>query len=508
MSKRRRHPAVSSEPQRHGAPPANLGTLLSQLGTPPPDPMRREVKLPPTPFPVKRRTEVIAQDGRTEPLAMDDAGPYPYGGYLNTQTVAGQLQFGLYFPGYPYLAELAQRTEYRQPVETLAKEMTRRWIKFKSTGETDNKAAIEELQNEFERHDLQLLFRKVTEHDGYYGLGLIYIKLKGDRLHRDEPLVIDERSIGKGDLIGFNTVEPMWVTPLVWNSIDPTEPTFYNPEKWMVLGMEVHHTRLLKFISREVPDIIKPAYNFGGISLTQLIDPYVQRWLRTVDSVNKLINNFSIITLATDMAAVLAGGDAQAIQSFLDRQKLFTKTRDNQGLFVLDKLTEELSNIQVAIAGLAELQQQALEHMAYPTHEPLVILTGTEPSGLNASSDGQIQIWHNWVHSMQEQIYRPTLERVMRIVQLNLWGKINKEITFDFEPLSEITGKEIWEVGATKVQNLVALHAEGIVDEQECREFIAGDKDSGWDNLDTNKKIDAPDLLAQGGVQGEMRINA
>ena len=33
---------------------------------------------------------------------------------------------GLFFPGYPYLAELAQRPEYRNIVETIAEEMTRK----------------------------------------------------------------------------------------------------------------------------------------------------------------------------------------------------------------------------------------------------------------------------------------------------------------------------------------------------------------------------------------------
>ena len=39
--------------------------------------------------------------------------------------------------GIPYLAELAQRAEYRQIVETLAKDMTRRWIKVTAQSEED-----------------------------------------------------------------------------------------------------------------------------------------------------------------------------------------------------------------------------------------------------------------------------------------------------------------------------------------------------------------------------------
>ena len=111
MSKHQR-PAPPT-PKRNGAPPETMAALRAMMDQLPRerDTFRHELRLPSTPFGSKRSTQVIAQDGSVKTMAMDDAGPYPYGGYLNTQTVAGQLQFGLYFPGYPYLAELAQRTE-------------------------------------------------------------------------------------------------------------------------------------------------------------------------------------------------------------------------------------------------------------------------------------------------------------------------------------------------------------------------------------------------------------
>src|SRR5262249_13866582 len=99
--------------------------------------------------------------------------------------------------------------------------------------------------------------------------------------------------------------EPIWTTPTVYNSIDPTDPDFYKPPAWYVLGRETHASRLLTFVSRPVPDILKPAYNFSGLSLSQLIEPYVVRWLKTVDSVNRLISNFSTSGLLTNMQASL-----------------------------------------------------------------------------------------------------------------------------------------------------------------------------------------------------------
>ncbi|WP_234007991.1 anti-CBASS protein Acb1 family protein, partial [Cronobacter malonaticus] len=39
------------------------------------------------------------------------------------------------FPGYPYLATLAQKPEYRKMVGTIAEEMTRKWVKLKTVGD-------------------------------------------------------------------------------------------------------------------------------------------------------------------------------------------------------------------------------------------------------------------------------------------------------------------------------------------------------------------------------------
>jgi uncharacterized protein len=487
--------------------PLKWAQLLALTPGPGADPARKPIKLPAMPFKVERTAEQLAE------MAMDDAGGFPYGGFLGGvggQTVAGQLMFGLYFPGYPYLAELAQRSEYRQPVETLAKEMTRAWIKLRSKGKGDKEQKISDITDEFERHNIQLLFRKVTEHDGFYGLGMIYVALRGAQKPetRKLELVIDPRGMEKKSLLGFNTIEPMWITPLVWNSIDPTVPTFYNPQQWMVLGIETHATRMLKFISREVPDIIKPAYNFGGLSLTQMIDPYVQRWLKTVDSVNRLINNFSIITLGTDMGSIIAGGDPGAWEDMLARIKLFTKTRDNQGVFLLDKDRELLEQVAVSLASLPELQAQALEHMAYPTHEPLVVLTGVTPSGLNATSEGEIEVWHNWIHSMQEQLYRPNLTRILRIVQLDMYGTIDDDITFDFEPLKEVTGEEIAAVRKQKIDGIVALAETGIIDVRESREHLATDPDSGFDGLQVDKEIEPLNPEGEENEETEVRISA
>lgn len=436
-------------------------------------------------------------------MAMDDAGGFPFSNFLNLNTVAGLSAFGLYFPGYPYLAELAQRSEFRQPVETTAKEMTRKWITFKSKSGGDKTAAIKQLEDDFEEFNIQGHFRKVTEHDGFYGMGNLFIDLKGAAgADHSLPLTLDNKGIEVGALAGFKPIEPMWTTPLVWNSTDPTHPNFYKAVDWMVLGRKTSASRMLRFVSREVPDIIKPAYNFGGISLSQLVEPYVGRWLKTVDSVNRLINNFSILFLQTDMSTVLEGGGSA---DFLKRLKLFVQSRDNQGIFATDKEAEMLNQIAVPLSGLSELQAQAQEHMAAPTHLPLVVLTGITPAGLNASSDSEIEIFHDWNHSMQETLYTQNLKMVVEILQLNRTGKVDKDIVFDYVPLKELVGEAAARVRKMSSDAGIAYISAGVISPDEERERIANDTESGYNNLSGDEAPGAPDADNLGDDDDEER---
>src|ERR1017187_5606080 len=159
-------------------------------------------------------------------MAMDDAGQSLPWGWSNQMAGWG---CGLFFPGYPYLAELSQRPEYRSPVETIAEEMTRKWIEFKSTGTEDVSDKIEQIENAFAEFGIQDKFRHATEKDNYFGRAQMYVDIKGHENKRDLPLLIDKATIPKGSLKSFKVIEPMWTTPVVWNSLDPTADDFYKP---------------------------------------------------------------------------------------------------------------------------------------------------------------------------------------------------------------------------------------------------------------------------------------
>ena len=265
------------------------------------------------------------------------------------------------------------------------------------------------------------------------------------------------------------------------------------------MGKQVHASRFLTFISREVADILKPTYNFGGLSLTQILHPYVENWLRTRQSVSDLLYSFSINVLKTNMSSILSGGAGEDVGT---RVAVFNKYRDNKGCFVIDKDTEEFINVSSPLGTLDKLQAQAQEQMASVAGIPLIILLKITPSGLNTSSDGEIRTFYDWIHAQQESLFTPLLRDLLEFIQLSLFGEIDPEISFKWQPLWTLDEQALANVRKTEVETDVAAIDGGIIDNVEARTRLAQQEDSPYAGLDLSV-VPEPQGMEDGGFGEE-----
>lgn len=427
-------------------------------------------------------------------LAMDST---PYGA-LNEAYMGYTYGYPDSFPGYPYLATLAQKPEYRKMVGTIAEEMTRKWVKLKTVGDDDKADRVKQLYAAMEKFKVKDLFREAAEHDGYFGGGQIYIDVQSargvsawtDPVELGSKLFLSDKKIKKGSLKGFTVIEPVWTYPGVYNTDNPMSPDFYKPTEWFVMAKTVNASRMLDFVSREVPDLLKAAYNFRGLSLTQIAEPYVNNWLRTRDSVSDLIHSFTIPVIGTDMGTVLTGGGAE---SLINRLMMLNQCRDNRGAFAKSNdpnAPETLEFVSAPLNGLDALQAQAQEQMAAVSSIPLVKLLGISPAGLNASSDGEIRVFYDYIHALQQSIFKDNLKRVLDIIQLSEFGDIDPDIYFEFEPLYEMTEKEKAEIRKIDADTDAVNVATGALTGNEIRQKIANDPDSPYHSLDLSDDIE------------------
>ncbi|EIV9529811.1 TPA: DUF1073 domain-containing protein [Klebsiella aerogenes] len=435
---------------------------------------------------------VIPEEIRDAVLAMDST---PYGTPAFSSMTMGQSGF----PGYPYLAQLTQRPEFRKMVSVNAKEMTRKWVTLTSVGDEDKSEKIALLEKAMERYNVRELFKLAMEHDGFFGRGQIYIEVrtpKGiaastDPVELETRLFRSNKKITKGSLVAFRCVEPMWTYPGMYNASDPLAADYYKPQSWYVMGKEVHASRFLSFVSRPVPDVLKAAYNFGGLSLSQIAEPYVDNWIRTRDSVGDMVHSYSTSGFKTNLQSTLAGGSGSDI---FDRAELFNNLRDNRGLMILDQQSEEFFQFNTPLSGLDTLQAQSQEHMCSVSGQPLVKFTGITPNGLNASSDGEIRVFYDDIHAEQEAVFRDNLVEVLNIIQLSEFGEIDTDISFRFEALMELSAEEKANIRKTEAEtDDILVNNVGSLSPDDSRERLANDPDSPYHSLETNSNDELED---------------
>ncbi len=442
---------------------------------------------------------VLASDAKPSALAMDSL---PYAS-VNQIPAFGQYGF---FPGYPILSELAQQPEYRKIVGEVAEEQTREWIRLTVKGDGDKQDILNQIEQAMIDFRVREVFRCASEHDGFFGRGQVYIDLKkpggglvsDDANELESPLSIDPVKIKKGSLVGFRNIEPIWSYPGLYNSTNPLKPDYYKPYQWYVMASLVHDSRLLTMISRPVPDILKAAYCFGGLSLTQLAKPYVDDWLRTRDSVSDIVHSFSLSILKTNMGATLQGS---ADTSVFDRADLYNNLRDNRGMMIVDKDTEEVEQINTPLTSLDSLAGQALERMCIVPSMPLVKFAGIQPAGLNASSDGEIRVWYDRIAASQEDLFREPLKKVLEIIQLHLFGEIDDGIDFEFLPLYQLSDLERAQARKIDAETDQVLIDSGVISSEEARGRVASDKESHYNTLNPDE---VPEVETQDeGEEGE-----
>jgi hypothetical protein len=166
--------------------------------------------------------------------------------------------------------------------------------------------------------------------------------------------------------------------------------------------------------------------------------------------------------------------------------------RDNNGLLIGDKNTEDLKNIAAPISGLDKLQAQAQEHMAAVTGIPLVKLLGVTPSGLNASSDGEMRVFYDWIESLCESVGTPQLNKLLNIVQLSLFGEIDPDISYAWQPLWTLDEKGIAEVRKTEAETADIYLQGGVISPHEQRVVLANEEDSPYAALDLTTDPETP----------------
>lgn len=305
----------------------------------------------------------------------------------------------------------------------------------------------------------------------------------------DYALPFNPDGIKKGSYRGMVQIDPYWLAPELdmEDSASLLSQHFYEPTYWNINGRRYHRSHFI--ISRngaDLPDILKPAYYYGGIPTTQLIYERVYAAERVANESPMLAMSKRLFALRTDLTKA-AGNLAQ----FKAKIRQWSDFMQNFGIKVIGQ-GEEIQLHDTSLADLESVIRNQYELVAAAAHVPASKLLGTSPTGgLGNTGQYEIDSYHEFLETIQDEALTPLIERHTTCCQRSEGISIDTEYDIEWNALDVLGEEEQANVDKTKADTANVYSQIGAINGMDVRTKLIEDPKSGYNNL---KDIELPDL--------------
>ncbi len=284
-----------------------------------------------------------------------------------------------------------------------------------------------------------------------------------------------------GSYRGIVQIDPQWCSPDLDQTAaaDPASIHFYEPTWWLIGGNRYHRSHLIIFRNGCLPDILKPAYRYGGVPLPQRIMERIYCAERTANEAPQLAMTKRTTAMGVDSEAALANpsGLREALSEFVNY-------RDNYSVKLYDKDTESVMQLDTSLADLDAVIMSQYQIVAAIANVPATKLIGTTPKGFQSTGEFEEASYHEELESIQTSDLTPLLERhhmlVMRSeIAPTLPGGKPLATSVVWEALDSPTAKEVAETDKIRAETDAVLVTAGAIDGIDVRDRIRKDKNGG-----------------------------
>lgn len=406
--------------------------------------------------------------------------PYQYGCMPGAQLgwFAGQG-----FIGYQLCGMLAQNWLISKACLMPAEDAVRNGYKVTvNDGNEVDPQFLQELRDLDIKYELNRNLVEFLQMGRVFGIriAMFLIETENPADYYAKPFNID--GVTPGSYKGISQIDPYWITPELDMdaSSNPMSKHFYEPTWWRVNGMRIHRTHLIIYRTENLPDILKPTYIYGSISIPQKIYERVYASERTANEAPLLALTKRTDVVKVDMAAALANQ-----VSFDTKAKQWAYNRDNYGIKWIGT-TEDMNQFDTSLADLDAVIMTQYQLVAAASNVPATKLLGTTPKGFNSTGEYEEANYHEMLESLQTHGLTPLIQRHhLLVIKSDLsptYGEIPTEVVW--EPLDAMTAKEQAEVNKMNADTDAVLATAGAIDGFDIRQRIINDPTSGYNGLE------------------------
>lgn len=301
----------------------------------------------------------------------------------------------------------------------------------------------------------------------------LFVVDSDDPLYYEKPFNID--GVQPGTYRGISQIDPVWCSGELESDdvSDPTSCNFYEPTFWRLGNRRVHRSHLVIIRYSEVPDLLKPTYNYGGLPLPQLIWERVYGAERGANEGPQLLLTKRMNVVKTDLETAQTDPD-----KFQDKVREVAEMRDNFGIWAID-MADEYTQHETALADVDAVIMTGYQLVAAVAEMPSTKLLGTSPKGFNPTGDFETGAYRETLASIQEHQGTPLLDRHYALAQKSLFGEVaDFEVTWN--PLDEPTEKEQADTNLVRAQEAQIWQSMGVVSQEQVEAKLRDDESAGW----------------------------
>lgn len=461
---------IPEAPTPEPLPDGRLGALAVDWGSVGPgwgtaDRVKSFAKLGTRPMNGKS-SETVAMDGMGGDIAsMDDSLPN-----LSDAIYLWYARQG--FIGHQMAAIIAQHWLIAKACNMPARDALRKGWELRSlTGETLPDEVVNKLRILDKRMRIKETLAEFLGFGRQFGVRIAipvidYGDVETTKVAYEAPFNID--GVRPGAFKGWVQVDPYWTAPELDSNASgkPDSMHFYDPTWWQINGQRYHRSHLCVYRHGRLADILKPAYQYGGIPVPQLIMERIYAAERSANEAPMLALTKRTVVMKTDMAKAVANWD-----KFTARVAQMSAFWTNYGTRVIDK-DEEHQQQDTGLADLDALIMTQYQLVAAAAEVPSTKLLGTSPKGFNATGEHDESNYHEALESMQEADLTPFLVRHYELAIKSLSVETNG-VDVLWPPMDAPTELESAQTEAATAQAAAAYVGAGIVSPEEERKRLA-----------------------------------
>lgn len=352
--------------------------------------------------------------------------------------------------------------------------------------ENNKSNELEDIKNKLDYKLKTLKFdnviKKAIQTSLTFGGCLLYYGVDSFNTEYEKPLAKDYNTLSINKINNLRVIEPYLVGASVVNASNPLQSDYMEPSKYMVSGggVLIDKSRFEKLVIFEAPNLLKPVYNYFGISLPQFMKSSVKRAQIANEALADLFLRFRSIIIKSPLIQ-------QNPEEAIARGQAINSQINNLASLYLTPSEEYIESI-TPITGLDKITAQFMENIAVAARIPAIKLFGLTPSGFNATGAFDLQSYYDEIRSLQNSVLKPFIENILNTLIKEI-TPLNLKVEYVFNDIESLNALEQANRDKTLIDIVTAGINAGVISQNEAIKFIK-EKNimTNIDNIDSEKE--------------------